>query len=169
MNIDLRELDESSGQVSGKDRVEFVDALDEEVALDCSVEARYNRTGDAFYFHVTAKARYETSCHRCLDPVAYPLLAEFDVVVRKGVDRAAAHGDAAPGGDFVTLGANEHEVSLHPFIHENLVVSIPMLILCSEDCKGLCPQCGQNLNRGECGCRPAADPRWDALRKTHGE
>jgi uncharacterized protein len=165
VKIDLRELDETSGRVTGEDRVEFVDAMGETAVLDCAVEASYNRTGDAVYFHVVASSQYDTLCHRCLDPVVCPLQAEFDVVVRRGIDRAALRDDEVAKGDFITLGTNEHEVSLNPFVYENLVVNIPMLILCREDCKGLCPQCGNNRNRGECRCEPAGDPRWDALRK----
>jgi len=42
--------------------------------------------------------------------------------------------------------------------------------LCSEGCKGLCPRCGRNLNRGKCGCGAGGvDPRWSGLKKLLGE
>lgn len=167
MNIDLRNLDESSGRLSGRDRVEFADATGEEAILDCGVEVDYTQTGGAYYFKVAATAKMETSCHRCLDPVVCPLRAEFDLVVRRGIDRAAPEADERD--DYITIGAKEHEVSLHAFIHENLVVSVPMLILCRDDCKGLCPRCGANLNHGGCDCRAVGDPRWDALRGLQGD
>jgi len=46
-----------------------------------------------------------------------------------------------------------------------LLLDLDMKVLCSEDCKGLCPTCGKDLNRGACACPGPADPRWDALRQ----
>jgi uncharacterized protein len=169
MKIDLRNLDETSGQLSGSDRVHFTDAMDEAVEVDCRVRIRYSHTGAAYYLHVSTECRFDTSCHRCLDPVAVPLNAEFDVVIRRGIDREDARSDGAASEDYITVAANEHEISLHPFIHENTVVNIPMLILCSEDCKGLCSVCGENRNRTQCNCTPARDSRWDALRQLSGD
>jgi uncharacterized protein len=63
------------------------------------------------------------------------------------------------------LSPNEYEVDLAPYVHEAIVLSAPMVVVCREDCRGLCPSCGVNLNRETCTCRPNADPRWDALRK----
>jgi uncharacterized protein len=48
------------------------------------------------------------------------------------------------------------------------VVSVPMVILCADDCRGLCPVCGANRNRDACRCQSAADPRWNALRRQSG-
>lgn len=169
MKIDLRELSETSGTVTGTDRAEFLDAAGEETVLECDVEVRYSHVGGAYYLHVLASGRMQTACHRCLDPVTVPLEAEFDVVVRRGLDRAGEHGDPETEDHYITVGANEHEVDIHPQVRENLVVSVPMLILCSQECRGLCPSCGINRNRGTCGCEPAPDPRWEALRRLGGE
>jgi uncharacterized protein len=48
-------------------------------------------------------------------------------------------------------------------IREAIILAFSSYPICSESCKGLCPQCGANLNEGECGCRPPADARWDGL------
>lgn len=172
MILDLRKMQEPSGQVSGTDRVEFDDALEERVVLSCDVDVKYNQTGGSYYLHVGLGALYRTLCNSCLEPVVYPLESEFDLVIRRSSDRAAEVADdseSAGANDYVTIGAKDYEVSLHPFIHENLVVSIPIRILCNDDCRGLCPQCGSNLNSGECGCQSSADPRWDALKKLSDE
>jgi uncharacterized protein len=166
MILDLRTLQEAGGRVSGRDRVEFEDAFGETAAVDCDVDVGYTRRGVSFYLHVHLRAAFATLCHACLEPVVQPLDGDFDLVIRRGADRAATLvGEDESGDDYVTVGEKEYEVSLHPFVHENLVVAIPIRILCREDCRGLCPECGANLNRGECSCQPAADPRWDALRK----
>ncbi len=57
------------------------------------------------------------------------------------------------------------EIDLTRALREQILLSIPPSPLCSEDCKGLCPTCGKDLNEGECGCdRTVMDPRWAALK-----
>jgi uncharacterized protein len=46
-----------------------------------------------------------------------------------------------------------------------MLLAVPIKTVCGDACKGLCPQCGKNLNHGDCQCEPVAeDPRWDALK-----
>ena len=55
-------------------------------------------------------------------------------------------------------------LDLQPLVREMVMLDAPSTPLCRDDCAGLCPTCGTNLNEGSCGCAPApADPRWDAL------
>jgi uncharacterized protein len=59
--------------------------------------------------------------------------------------------------------AGDH-IDLEPMTREAVVLGLPLAPLCRPDCKGLCPTCGAELNRGPCGCPPpATDPRWAAL------
>jgi len=68
--------------------------------------------------------------------------------------------------DDLDFGFYEGEVvDLSPLIYEQIMLQIPMKILCSEACKGLCPQCGANLNVGNCDCRKdQGDERFAVLR-----
>jgi DUF177 domain-containing protein len=57
------------------------------------------------------------------------------------------------------------EVDLTPLIREQTLLALPTRPLCREDCRGLCPRCGANLNQGDCGCpTEAGDPRLSVLR-----
>ncbi|HEY6146875.1 MAG TPA: DUF177 domain-containing protein, partial [Thermoanaerobaculia bacterium] len=61
---------------------------------------------------------------------------------------------------------DEPEVSVAPIVEERIQMAVPMKPLCREDCLGLCPTCGKDLNQGPCNCRDEAiDPRWEALSK----
>jgi uncharacterized protein len=157
MIVDLRKLEHASGRLQGTDRVEVVDALGETVEVDCAVDVRYSQSGGAYHLEVTVNVPLETSCHRCLDPVRYPLEADFDLVVRRGGGRGERPDEDGAGDNYIIVGTNEHEISLHPYIHENVVVSIPMLVLCDDECRGLCPVCGTNRNHNDCTCRPDGD------------
>ncbi len=56
-------------------------------------------------------------------------------------------------------------MDLSPLIREQVLLALPTRPLCQEDCRGLCPHCGINLNRSACGCRvETVDPRLEALR-----
>src|SRR5206468_3309557 len=60
------------------------------------------------------------------------------------------------------------EIDLRPALREQILLSIPPSPLCKEDCKGLCPVCGKDLNEGDCGHdKTAPDPRWAALKNIH--
>jgi uncharacterized protein len=65
-------------------------------------------------------------------------------------------------GESYPLGHDR--VDLEPLARESLILDLPLVPLCREDCRGLCPTCGKDLNEGHCGCLPAAaDVRWAAL------
>jgi uncharacterized protein len=166
MKVDLRNLDGASGTLTSEEDVPFKDAFGEPASVRSSVELSYNQAGGAFYFHGEVRSEFVTKCHRCLLPHTEPLENSFDVEVRRsgveGGSSGVARGDHA---DHVTVALNEHQVSFSEYINENTVVSIPMLILCTDDCKGLCPTCGVNLNQSECSCETEVDSRWGALKK----
>jgi len=54
-------------------------------------------------------------------------------------------------------------VDLTEYMRESILLNFPAHPVCSEVCRGLCPQCGINLNKGQCDCRPPTDSRWSEL------
>lgn len=60
----------------------------------------------------------------------------------------------------------DEKLDLDGLVREDILLRLPTKFLCREDCKGLCPVCGKNWNKGPCGCKTeAVDPRWEALQK----
>ncbi len=158
MKVDIRELVDSSGSFEGDETVVIEDPLGGEIVLPCRVDVEYRQGHDTIHFSGRVTTTWLTQCHRCLDPVRYDLAGDFELMVRRG-----EHG-AEEGEDVVTLPVHQYDVDLDPHVHEAVVLGTPMIVLCREDCRGLCPACGVNWNREACSCRPDADPRWDALR-----
>jgi uncharacterized protein len=112
----------------------------------------------------------EIQCARCLETVARDLAGEFDLLYRP---LGAVQRD-----DEVSISQAETEVgfykgdglALEDVLREQLLLAVPVKAVCREDCRGLCPQCGQDLNRGKCACEQApSDPRWNALRDLRGK
>ncbi len=110
------------------------------------------------------RTRLEVNCARCLEPVGQPVQRDFDLVYRpQGIDA---------GQDEIAVSDPESEVGyytgdgllLEDVLREQLLLAVPMKTVCRQDCKGLCPQCGQNLNLGPCSCPRPEDPRWQALK-----
>lgn len=108
--------------------------------------------------------RLETHCARCLEPVQHTVAESFDALYRpQGVD---AHGDEAAISRAETeIGYYQGEgLLLEDVLKEQLLLALPVKQVCREDCKGLCPHCGRNLNVESCECvNTMADPRWADL------
>ncbi len=105
-----------------------------------------------------AKAEFEleTSCDRCAKPITLPQETEiFHTLVTHLNDES---------NDELML-VNELRFDLDPLITEDIFLDLPSKLLCSEDCKGVCPRCGKDLNQGSCSCEKEVDPRLAALKQ----
>ena len=108
----------------------------------------------------------ELQCARCLEPVRQDVSREFELLYRPlGADA---------GRDELSVTAAEAEIGyyqgdgilLEDVLREQVLLALPLKITCREDCKGLCPHCGKNLNEEQCSCSvPMEDPRWAALKE----
>ncbi len=107
-------------------------------------------------------------CDRCLSEAQIPVDAAIDLFYRPA-------GDLDSGVDEeVEIDEGEAEIAfydgktieLEQVIAEQILLLLPMQLVCKEDCKGICPDCGANRNQTECTCRSAApaSDRWNALR-----
>ncbi|MDQ2835500.1 MAG: DUF177 domain-containing protein [Acidobacteriota bacterium] len=109
-------------------------------------------------------ADFEIQCARCVDPVHVPLSGDFDLIFRpESAD--ADSGERSITAEETEIGYYEESgLVLEDVVREQVLLSLPSRTLCTPDCKGLCPRCGQNLNQAKCSCDEApADPRWNAL------
>lgn len=106
-------------------------------------------------------------CRRCLEPVDSPFESEVDILFVPE-DEAGAESDEGEGVHEYSLGSNT--LDLGEAIREEAILAAPLYVECTPDCRGLCPECGANLNETECDCEPTEqDPRWDALRELKTE
>jgi uncharacterized protein len=103
-------------------------------------------------------------CSRCLQKFEYPL--QIDIEEEYFLTRDPVSGVALPPptetGAFVI--DENHILDLSEAIRQYTIMALPMKLICREDCAGLCPRCGRNLNSGTCECPPAPpDARWAPL------
>ena len=104
------------------------------------------RTQEAFVFTGNLKGKMILECSRCLKPFPY----DFDIEINKEIEEKDIK-------DLKNFDLNE-------MLTEDIFMTIPIKPLCSEDCEGICPECGQNLNEGDCDCETKdIDPRLAKL------
>ena len=122
-----------------------------EIVADIRLKGRFSGT-------------FQVPCARCVEPVRSELAGEFDLIFRP----VGADGDSPER----SISAEEAEIGyyqedsllLEDVLREQVLLSLPVRTLCKDDCKGLCPRCGENRNSQACHCvEGESDPRWEAL------
>jgi uncharacterized protein len=122
--------------------------------------------------------RIELSCVRCLEPFALDVDEKLDLMFlpqSANVGPAAGEsledeltevsGRGLEPEELAVSFYRDERIDLSQMVVEQIVLALPMKPLCSDDCRGLCPQCGANRNLQTCSCAPEdTDPRWAPLR-----
>jgi uncharacterized protein len=135
------------------------------VTVPIRVTVSYYRAGAELFLSGSLDADATASCARCAE--------EFSAASRRSFRYVLAPKSIGYGDEEADLSADDLEFSLYegdevdlsPLIREQVLLALAGRPLCHEDCRGLCPRCGANLNEGECGCRAeTGDPRLAALR-----
>lgn len=138
---------ESIGDKDGVASVPAGSDVDLDVRLEAVVEGVL-ATG-------SVSAAVAGECVRCLDPLDLDVEAEFqELFFFPGEDT---------GGDEDAVFLVNDLLDLEPIVHDAVVLALPSAPLCRDDCQGLCPQCGVNLNDDPEHSHETADPRWAAL------
>jgi uncharacterized protein len=108
--------------------------------------------------------RLELVCARCLEPVVEEVSRDFDLFYRP-MQSIARDEELRLRSDDTEIAFFEGEgLFLADVLAEQVLLAIPMKVICRSDCRGLCPYCGSNLNTDECRCElQTADPRLAPL------
>lgn len=130
------------------------------------VRGRLSSAGPGrFYWHGTIEGDVSLPCRRCLGDASAHVSEEAHLIFAE----AGTEG-LEDDPDIFLLDDRKAELDLRPALREQWLLHAPGFALCRDDCKGLCPTCGADLNVEPCGCASsAADPRWAGLRKLKGE
>lgn len=107
----------------------------------------------------------DLQCARCLEPIRQEVRRDFELLYRPlGAD--AGRDELSVTDAEAEIGYYQGEgILLEDVLREQVLLAMPLKVTCREDCKGLCPQCGKNLNQEQCSCAaPVEDVRWAALK-----
>ena len=113
-----------------------------------------------------AQTRLELQCSRCLDPLEVPIDARFELRYVPAAENSGEGEMEIAEDDLTTAFYREGALDVIEMLREQFQLALPMKPLCTESCKGLCSECGTNLNRTDCGHAPKwEDPRMAALKE----
>jgi len=158
LRIDLRVLEQGPVEVVGSlapDDPLWV-GLDFELTKPVRVSGQVASAGDGrYYWRGEVSTSIHGQCRRCLAPV--------DVAVKAPVGVLFTDDELADDPSARVLDARATVLDLSEAVREEVILAVPEYVLCRDDCRGLCPGCGQDLNVGSCGCRPSTDQRWGPL------
>lgn len=142
-------------------------ALDEDLKIISPVtgHVRMRRTNQGLLVDGSVDLVLELTCDRCLKQFEQEIHVPFEELFYPTVDVVTGvplppmqEEDAFPIDD-------HHMLDLTEAIRQNVLINLPIMKICKEDCAGLCSQCGKDLNLGPCDCPPEVDERLSVLAK----
>lgn len=117
--------------------------------------AVHNYTG-IVKLKANAFVELKTECGRCANEIEKQITVPVEHIL-------VTHLNDEENDDFILIEKMRFE--LDPLVIEDIFLALPTRFLCKEDCKGLCPNCGANLNNSHCSCPKLTDPRMDLLKQ----
>jgi uncharacterized protein len=129
-------------------------------------EVELVRTDKGILARGTLDTEVEATCSRCLGLFRCPLTLSIEEEYYPTTNMVSG-ASLPPPEELGSFTIDEHHViDLTEAVRQYILMAIPMKPLCRQDCAGLCPGCGQNLNQGSCGCPPQEiDSCWSELKK----
>jgi uncharacterized protein len=167
MIIDLTDLEGSTKPFNFSLKADEIDFGLENVEIAGEIHVTGELTQHIAETDVKGKieADAKIDCIRCLNAVDKRLTIDFDVAYVTPENFAADSEREVGADDLKTDIFSGDKIDLVEVVREQILLNIPEQILCSEDCKGLCPQCGADRNLIDCKCKESEiDPRWSALK-----
>ena len=134
--------------------VEFAGAYP--VSQPVTVEGQVRNTAGVLDLQLTARTVLDTRCDRCGKPIQKEKAVPFSCMLAEELQNGE--------NDEIEL-LEDGKVDVGDLARTAFILGMDSKTLCSEDCKGLCPRCGADLNLGPCSCKKETDPRLAVLAK----
>jgi uncharacterized protein len=152
----------------------FADWREQDPSLDfrapdgLAVALHVQRHGRDILVRGRLQGSIELSCSRCLATFAQAVAGDFDLLLAPGPAPLRAREEELSEEDLTLDYYTGDEVNLESILREQILLLLPLKPLCDDNCQGLCPRCGADLNRGACACpAPAAAASLAEAAKLH--
>jgi uncharacterized protein len=134
--------------------------------VSVQAEMHIGRSGRGLVIGGTFVGDVALICSRCLEPFHFQPQDRFDLYCALGLQAPRGEERELAEEELDVTYLDEGRIDTDQLLRENVLLSLPVQPLCREECRGLCPRCGANLNLGSCDCQePRLDPRLSILRK----
>ena len=167
MLLDLRGFRGEIDEVARVYAPEAFSLQNEDFRVIAPVDFRAHVSKDAQKVRLTGRVKttLETACSRCLESFTIPVDAPFDLMFLPAAPDGADGEGEIENDDVGVSHYKDDVIDLGEVMREQFFLALPMKPLCQPDCKGLCPVCGANRNREQCGCESEwVDPRMAGLK-----
>jgi uncharacterized protein len=167
MLIDLANVTATPKKVEASFKPGEIDLEGESVSLGGNAVFRgeTQRVEGKAHIRGTLTADLEAHCSRCLEPVTRHLEIAFDDVFVDASEETAVSETELAERDLDESLVVGGKVDMADVAREQILLAVPEQLYCKDDCKGLCPKCGENRNLIDCSCADDdIDPRWAALK-----
>ena len=167
MLIELANLEDGQGKFAQTYQPEELNLTDERLRLSgpVAVSGKVRTSGHEVFVTGNVKTSIVLECDRCLQQLELPVNADFKLGYITGKQYESGH-DAELSEDEMAVSIFDGEtIDIDEVVKEQLLLAVPVRALCKAECKGICAECGADLNLGDCGCQTKEiDPRWAALK-----
>jgi uncharacterized protein len=167
MRIELENLEGGKGAFAHVYQPEELNPVDERIQLTdpAAVTGKVRRSGNEIFVNGHVETRAQVECDRCLKTVDLPVSADFALEYITGDDYQSSAVAELTEAEMSVAVFDGKGIDVDEVVKEQILLAVPTRMLCREDCKGICPECGKDLNTGECQCvKDDIDPRWAALK-----
>ena len=165
MKIELKRTSEDFSQkLNLEERPEVLKLKAEDVTFEkpLKVELSVTKSQDQLICRGKVRTSAKMECSRCLAEYEESISSDLDFVIDLAGNLDGMKSEEE-GYFFAEPSSAFFEID--DLVREAIILSLPLKPLCSEDCKGLCPICGTDLNKSQCSCvKEKTDPRWDQLK-----
>jgi len=145
-----------------------VDKAGFDTNIDVDISGYLTRVGNDVYLEGKVATELIINCSRCLDLLIHPIDSNFKTHFMPSNPELLLDGEIELSiSDIDTESYDDHRINLTQSVRDGLLLAVPVICLCSNDCKGICYQCGKKLKYEVCECfdRSFVDPRLDVLKK----
>jgi uncharacterized protein len=172
MKIEFKKsLEDWSETVELKDSPEALELCAEGASFEqpVEVELSVSKSGDQLICRGKVKTSVRLECSRCLLVYDEPIISNLDFVIDFGESPIAVDHGKSEEDNYFLADPSSGYFQIDNLVRETIILALPLKPLCSEECKGLCPICGADLNKSPCSCvKKEIDPRWEKLKDLLG-
>ena len=167
MRIELENLEGGKGDFAHVYNPDELNPVDERVKLTApaTVNGKIRLAGNEVFVNGHVDTRAQVECDRCLKPIELPVNADFELEYITDSEYESGGVAELTEAEMSVSVFDGEALDVDEIVKEQILLAVPTRMLCHEDCKGICPQCGVDRNTGECNCvTEDIDPRWAALK-----
>lgn len=160
--LDLKKLlDGSLSSIDFSLTLDDCGFIDDAVSGSAEANGKITNHSGLILLSGTVNPKLNVACARCGKEFEY----NTPIALNAKITDKLANDDE---DEFIIM--QDFAIDVEDIVRTALILELPTRYLCEEDCKGLCPKCGKNLNSGECGCNTKErDSRWDVLKDYFSE